>query len=250
MHSMSASSLLESIFKTKSVQDAEGKTYPLKANISQEEGKFLQELIKQDQKVNKTLEIGCAQGISALYICGTLAEREGSIHLLIDPNQSGKWKNIGVSNLYRAKITKFKLIEAGSELVLPQLLLAEEYSYDLIFIDGLHTFDQVMLDLYYANRLLRVGGYLVIDDCSWFTVAKALSYFVQYPAYKLIGQTKITSPLRRFGKTLTSLLPWRAWQYLLSVKLYNLALRTKFGGMVALQKTALDERDGFWFAEI
>jgi predicted O-methyltransferase YrrM len=187
--------------------------------------------------------------VSALYILGALTGRENGFHTLIDPNQSGKWKNIGTSNLTRAGFKNFELLETGSEFALPKLLQQEADFFDLIFIDGLHTFDQVMVDLYYANRLLRAGGYIVIDDCSWYTVAKALAYFVQYPAYKIAGQSEETSTLKKIGHFLISLLPWRAWYYLLPLKLFNLANRTRFSSMVALQKTTQDNRDGFWSVE-
>ena len=36
--------------------------------------------------------------------------------------------------------------------------------FDFIFIDGWHTFDYTLVDMFYADRLLRIGGYLLIDD--------------------------------------------------------------------------------------
>ena len=54
--------------------------------------------------------------------------------------------------------------EELSEIALPSLLKEKEGRFDLIFIDGLHSYDQVMLDFYYANRLIRIGGFIVFDD--------------------------------------------------------------------------------------
>ena len=53
---------------------------------------------------------------------------------------------------------------------------------DLVFIDGWHTFDYTLVDAFYANELLRVGGYLVIDDAQHSGVAKCVRYIE--PNYK------------------------------------------------------------------
>jgi hypothetical protein len=36
--------------------------------------------------------------------------------------------------------------------------------FDFIFIDGLHRFDHVFVDLFYAHRLLKPAGVVVLDD--------------------------------------------------------------------------------------
>ena len=77
-------------------------------------------------------------------------------------------------------------IEEGSELALPGLL-REGQCFDLAFIDGLHTADQTLLDFYFLDRMLRVGGVIVIDDVNSPAVNKAAHYFSKYPNYRLIG---------------------------------------------------------------
>lgn len=37
--------------------------------------------------------------------------------------------------------------------------------FDLIYVDGSHTYDGVMNDLVHYSPLVKVGGYLVMDDC-------------------------------------------------------------------------------------
>ena len=44
------------------------------------------------------------------------------------------------------------------------MVLCESGSYDLVLVDGLHTFEQSMVDMYYADLLLRRGGFLLLDD--------------------------------------------------------------------------------------
>lgn len=36
--------------------------------------------------------------------------------------------------------------------------------FDFVFIDGRHLFDCVLVDFFYVDRLLEIGGYLALDD--------------------------------------------------------------------------------------
>ncbi len=56
-----------------------------------------------------------------------------------------------------------------------------------MFIHGWHTFDHTLIDLFYANLMIKVAGIIVIDDCSKPAVGKAVNYFSKYPAYKSAG---------------------------------------------------------------
>ena len=93
--------------------------------------------------------------------------------MIVDPDESTAWCGVGVSNLDRAGIDFYELREEPSEIALPQLL-KEGAEFDLAFIDGWHTFDQTLIDMYYANRLVKVGGYIIIDDADWISVSKAI----------------------------------------------------------------------------
>jgi hypothetical protein len=57
----------------------------------------------------------------------------------------------------------------------------------LRFIDGWHTFEQTLIDIYFANRLVKVGGYVIVDDVSWPSMSKAVSNFANYPCYQIVG---------------------------------------------------------------
>ncbi len=48
---------------------------------------------------------------------------------------------------------------------LTQLLNTYGENYlDFIFIDGWHTFDYTLIDFFYADKLLRKDGIILIDD--------------------------------------------------------------------------------------
>lgn len=43
---------------------------------------------------------------------------------------------------------------------------AQEMSFDIMYIDGGHAYEMVIADLENYDRLVKRGGYLVIDDCN------------------------------------------------------------------------------------
>ncbi|OBF98401.1 hypothetical protein A5773_09055 [Mycobacterium sp. 852014-52450_SCH5900713] len=240
-----AMTLITDIRQQRAVSDANGKTYPIQNHgIDAAEGRFLSDFIAKRPGIIRTLEIGCAYGFSSLHITGATAGRTGAHHVIIDPFQSADWNGIGVMNLDRAGIDFYELLEDPSELALPELL-REGAEFDLVFVDGWHTFDHTLVDLYYANRLVNVGGYIIIDDATMLSVSKAVSYFAKYPCYKVLGgtsalairlQNMLAKVVRPFAETI---FPMWLYDYL-----YRGA---KYPSMVALQKIAEDERNWNWF---
>ena len=51
---------------------------------------------------------------------------------------------------------------------------------DLIFMDDGHRFDDNLLELYYAHRLLKVGGVLVMHDVWMPSVKKVRSRRIKH----------------------------------------------------------------------
>lgn len=241
--------VIEEIYRTGVVRDDRGTDHALSSSVSRTEGEFLHDLIASDPTVVKTLEVGCAYGLSSLFICSALSGRSSSRHLIVDPDQHTSWHGIGVANLRRAGFDRFELIEQPSELALPEIARTRSGAFDLIFIDGWHTFDHTLLDLFFANLLVRVEGWIVVDDCTWPPVAKAVSYVSRYPAYRLVAQCPpkrtVTARLARIVGTVVP--PWVA-RNALPLGLYDrFYVRTLYSSMVALKKVAEDERRWDWF---
>jgi predicted O-methyltransferase YrrM len=242
-------SIIEEIYRTGVVQDKLGDEYKLQSSVGKDEGEFILQLIRSDPNIRKTLEIGCAYGLSSLYICSALSERNSAKHIIVDPKQHKDWHGIGIANLQKADFGFFELIEKPSEFVLPDIAQNESGTFDLVFIDGWHTFDHTLLDLFYANRLIKVGGYIVVDDCNWSSVAKAVSYILKYPSYQLNSQCLSKLSLKRaLGNVVKTLIPPSIANYMLPRNLYDrYYIRTLYSSMVALKKVASDERDWEWF---
>ena len=52
----------------------------------------------------------------------------------------------------------------------------KEKYFDLIFIDGFHTFDYTLIDFFYSNLLLKINGIIIIDDKLHNGVNKCIKY--------------------------------------------------------------------------
>lgn len=126
------------------------------SSISAKEGERIWECIRKNG-FRRTIEIGCALGVSSLYICDATSVFLNSSHTIIDPYETRDWGGIGVRNLEARGIDFALLIEQPSELALPGLL-EKGAEFDFAFIDGWHTFDHSLVDFFYLNRLIRVGG--------------------------------------------------------------------------------------------
>lgn len=241
--------ILGEIYTAGVVHDRNGVEHRLHSNVNPLEGQFLEDLVAADPAIKRTLEIGCAYGLSSLHLLQALADRADAHHTIVDPFQFDQWHGVGIENIERAGFSNYTLAEERSEVLLPALAAAEPASLDLVFIDGFHTFDHTLVDLFFANRLLRVGGYIVVDDCNFSAVAKAVSYVEQYPAYEIHSQSPSEASLKRRAADIASTaLPPRIATKVLPQAFYDrIYIRTRYSTMVALQKIADDDRPWDWF---
>lgn len=180
---------LSNIFDTGQITDQNGNIHLLHSHISIEEGLFIQEVIR-DIKPKISLEVGLAMGISSMFICEALKEINSNRHIIIDPGQitsalSGdNWKGLGLYNLSKCGYDDIiDFISDHSEYALPKLV-EQGLKIDFAFIDGWHTFDHTMLDFFYINRMLNIGGVVVFDDSQMRSINKLINYVLNYPSYK------------------------------------------------------------------
>ena len=244
--SESVTELINRLYATGRAKDSSGREIALESVISREEGEFLYGLVKADDSVRQTLEIGCAYGLSTLHIGEALRGRAGARHVMLDPFQRQDWHGIGLAHVREAGLDFCELIEEGSEFALPRMAQAAPGSLDFVFIDGWHTFDHTLVDAFYALRLLRVGGYLVVDDCDMPSVAKVASYLSKYPCLEIQARSMPPEPLsvRNVGKRVLGL-PWL--QPLLPAALAARG-RVRRASMIAFRKIGEDERAWDWYA--
>src|SRR5262245_23921222 len=61
--------------------------------------------------------------------------------------------------------------------------LARNEKIDFAFLDGQHTFDYVLVDFFYVDKLLSVGGIIVFDDLQYPSVRKVCRYVLTNLCY-------------------------------------------------------------------
>jgi predicted O-methyltransferase YrrM len=242
-------SIIEEIYSSGCIEDKTGARVEVHSNISRQKGAFLIDLIKDMARPSKVVEIGCAFGLSSLHIGEALRGAQGAEHIIIDPNQTSTFHGLGIHQLERAGLGNYRLIEEPSGAALPALAAERPGAFGLVFIDGLHTFDQTLVDLYYADRLLAEGGVVVVDDASAYaSVAKAVSYFARYPSYRIVRRLAPYTTAQRLGGLVARLLPPGIAREIVPHGLYDrYYVRCVFPSMLALQKTGPDTRDWDWF---
>ncbi|MFZ0637855.1 MAG: class I SAM-dependent methyltransferase [Candidatus Acidiferrales bacterium] len=188
--------LAEEILKTGRVKTVDGrKTVRVQSETSPTICEFLKTLVVETT-ARVTLEVGLAFGVSALFICEGLREAGGQRHIAIDPNQTTQYQGIGIENARRAGFGDLvELREEASYVVLPELL-ASGVELDFAYIDGWHTLDYALVDFFYVDLMLKVGGIVAMDDCYFNGVHPVCRYIATNRAYRVRGVVEDHAPWR------------------------------------------------------
>ncbi len=127
----------------------------------------------------KFLEIGVFKGqtISLVSLLNRLYKKDGMVYGITPLSKSGdKYATHPDIDYEEAIMT----IYAQSGLDASDLEIIQGYSndsqiieqaeqlgpYDLVYVDGCHDYDVVVSDLKHYGNMLKVGGYLIVDDAS------------------------------------------------------------------------------------
>jgi predicted O-methyltransferase YrrM len=245
--------VLEKILQTNLVDD--GNTpLPLHSNMSREEGVLIDQVFRT-VKPDVSLEIGFAYGVSTLFVCDALAVNgKAATHIVIDPAQHSHWGGIGLQNIARAGYGHFiDFHEERSEIALPSLLSCGT-RIEAAIIDGNHTFDHVLVDFFYVNKILTVGGIVILDDTSFPSISRVAEHILTYPAYELFATTTQPSMATR-TRVRRALARWipklrREWDYLGKGWDY-LSSRASwvYPSCMAFRKIAEDDRRWDWHVD-
>lgn len=159
------------------------------------------------RKPRTVIEVGMAYGISTLSILTALKELGDDRRLIsIDPGQSTTWHGAGKLAVSRSGLGSLhQLMETYDYFALPELLKSGQ-RIELAYIDGWHTFDFVLLDLFYLDRMLNVGGVMAFNDCGFRSVHRAIKFLLSHRKYREVdaglrpdyhGRNFVVSTLRR-----------------------------------------------------
>ena len=158
------------------------------ASMRPEEYQRLREVLL-DVRPQQTLEIGMANGGSTIAICKILRELGHGHHTAIDPFQTAEegWKGKGVEAVRQAGFADlYELMEDFDYFAMPKLI-QQKRRFDFILIDGWHSFDYTLMNLFFADLLLRVGGVVAVHDTGLPSVYKACQFLESHKPYDRIG---------------------------------------------------------------
>lgn len=154
--------------------------------IVKEEGEFLYNYL-HNRTIKSVLEIGTYIGLSTAYMATALQKTNGNM-ITIDPNQPyacidcpQTWakqilKDLGLNNVifiegYANKQTPInpepeKKLYIDNKLIIITNVLNSfvEKKFDLIFIDGYHSQEEVITNFEYCINLLNKNGTIILHD--------------------------------------------------------------------------------------
>jgi predicted O-methyltransferase YrrM len=129
------------------------------------------------ENATTAIEVGLAYGSSALAIAEALLEQcDAPSHVIIDAHQD-TFDDAGWNEIVSAGLDGVcSLVRERSQLALPRLV-EDRFVADAAFVDGSHIFHNVFVDLFFIRELVRPGGVVILDDCTWPSVGTAVRYF-------------------------------------------------------------------------
>jgi hypothetical protein len=122
----------------------------------------------------RTLETGA--GFSTIIFAG-----KGCNHTVIMPDQP-------LADRITAYCAGHNIDASGVSFVVASSTDAihkQQPGYDLILIDGTHAFPAALVDFYYATKLLKLGGTLIVDDMHIYTCHLIASFMKEDPGWRL-----------------------------------------------------------------
>jgi predicted O-methyltransferase YrrM len=143
---------------------------PVKAHLGEE---ALLYILKNAAPGSRTLETGAGYSTIAFALARTH-------HTAITPVQA----EVDAIRSFCAEqgidLGAVEFIVDESQSVLPRLT----GDLDAVLIDGSHAFPGPIIDWYYAARLLRVGGFMLLDDNEIWSVRTLTDFLKQDPSWR------------------------------------------------------------------
>jgi predicted O-methyltransferase YrrM len=197
--------VLREMLESGTALDERGERQPLHSHIP---ARFAEALYRTvlARRPALVVEVGMAMGCSTLAILTALEEiGENGRLISIDPYQSA-YQNCGLAAVRRAGLAaRHHHATQPDYLALPQLL-AEGTRADLAYIDGNHTFDFALLDFWYLDRMVPVGGVVAFNDCAMPAIHKVIKFVLTHRRYaeldvglgtSYVGYTRVRRMVRR-----------------------------------------------------
>jgi predicted O-methyltransferase YrrM len=139
--------------------------------MSLERGRVITAFIREHQ-VRHVLELGFFQGVSTCYIASALAESGGGHVVAIDRAGRLEANSPPTEELLsrlslRDRVTLFYEYSSFNWRLYHFLAQSPRPEFDLVFLDGAHTWEIDGFAFLLAERLLAPGGHAIFDDVNW-----------------------------------------------------------------------------------
>ena len=145
-------------------------------NMSRDRAKRVYEHL-QSEGSRDVLELGTAHAVSAAYMAAAVEERGGSVttvdHVIAtrerDPQPDRVLADAGLT----ASVNRVLVQDSSYTWWLGQQIAARSVggvctpAYDFVYIDGAHNWTIDGLSVFLVEKLLRPGGWLLLDDLAW-----------------------------------------------------------------------------------
>lgn len=236
------SSVLKEVFATGKVYDESGSRVDLSSNVSESEAALLHAAVREVRPA-ASVEVGFAQGISALAILEAIKQNGLGHHHVVDPFQRN-FGNAGREMVRRAGLAShYSFHEAFIEDVFAQLPRLQ-----FAFIDSSHLFDLTVCEFVLVDKKLDVGGVVGFHDM-WMPSQQAFiryllanrAYEVWRPAAAPRGEPQRESGVKRAVRSLARRLP--AAERVFSPDFLKPWGEFNLGNLMFVRKTANDARD-------
>lgn len=144
-------------------------------HMTRKQGEIIYSLINKSN-ITSILELGFAHGTSACYMAAALNEKGGGKIITIDREEAKQRDPSIFELLEKTGLEKYvQLIFANKTYNWELMKLIEANTidgvckplFDFCFIDGSHNFEIDCAAFFLADKLLKPGGYLLLDDLFW-----------------------------------------------------------------------------------
>lgn len=189
----------EEVITTRRAPLSDGRVVDANSFVSRESCQLLYELVERSQ-ARHGVETGMAFGVSTVCLADALRGVAGPEAKLIsfDPTQllSDSWNSAGLFQVERAGLSSVvELRDETSQRGLPKLV-DSGYRCQIGFIDGWHTFDHTLIDFFYIDQMLDVGGHIVFDDTLYPSIQRVVQFVLANRSYELAGVERVTHHTR------------------------------------------------------
>jgi precorrin-6B methylase 2 len=127
---------------------------------------------------DQTMEIGCGVSTVVFAACGAR-------HTVISPDPGEHERVREYCERSGVDVSQVVFLTGFSDDLLPAM--CRERTFDVIFIDGAHSFPYPEVDWHYSTKALNLGGLLVMDDVPVPAVAPLLRHMNVEPNWRFEG---------------------------------------------------------------